>query len=239
MPLSEPTRRWPARLWRLLLTSAGLAAWFATQALLTRRGFPLGGVRDTLFTWTAPAHAFLVAHPAWANALLMASSAGIDILGIFLILQATFGRTIRPFLGLLVLFILRQVCQGLVSLPAPEGMIWRDPGFPSSSPIALQPTCSSPATPQSGSMAPPNWRGWDAHGSRWECLSPVRGRQRDCVAGSLHDGCFHRRHHRPVGRGDRRPIGGAGGPRPGSPRTARASTRPFFAICVRPSAGAP
>ncbi len=131
MRLSKPTRRWPLRLWRLLLIFAGLMAWFATQALLARRGFPSGGVRDALFTWAAPAHAFLLAHPAWANPLLIASSAGIDILGIFLILRAAFGRTIRPFLGLLGLFVLRQVCQGMVSLPAPEGMIWHDPGFPS------------------------------------------------------------------------------------------------------------
>jgi hypothetical protein len=41
------------------------------------------------------------------------------------------GPSVRPFLGLLLLFLLRQVCQGLTALPAPEGMIWRDPGFPS------------------------------------------------------------------------------------------------------------
>ncbi len=40
------------------------------------------------------------------------------------------GRTIRPFLGLLLLFSLRQISQCLVSLPAPEGMLWYDPGVP-------------------------------------------------------------------------------------------------------------
>ena len=37
----------------------------------------------------------------------------------------------RPLLGLVLLFALRQICQGLCALPAPEGMIWRKPGFPS------------------------------------------------------------------------------------------------------------
>ena len=41
------------------------------------------------------------------------------------------GPSIRPFLGLLILFSLRQLCQWLSPLPAPEGMLWFDPGFPS------------------------------------------------------------------------------------------------------------
>jgi hypothetical protein len=35
------------------------------------------------------------------------------------------------FLGLLTLYALRQICQGLCALPPPERMIWRYPGFPS------------------------------------------------------------------------------------------------------------
>ena len=49
----------------------------------------------------------------------------------FLVLQAIFGPTVRPFLGLLILFALRQLCQALCALPSPEGMIWHHPGFPS------------------------------------------------------------------------------------------------------------
>ncbi|HEY4230387.1 MAG TPA: phosphatase PAP2-related protein, partial [Thermoanaerobaculia bacterium] len=45
--------------------------------------------------------------------------------------RAILGPTIRPFLGLVLLFALRQLCQGLCALPAPDGMIWRSPGFPS------------------------------------------------------------------------------------------------------------
>jgi membrane-associated phospholipid phosphatase len=30
-----------------------------------------------------------------------------------------------------MLFALRQACQALCALPPPQGMIWRDPGFPS------------------------------------------------------------------------------------------------------------
>ena len=39
--------------------------------------------------------------------------------------------SVRPFLGMLIVFVLRQICQGLCALPSPENMIWRDPGFPS------------------------------------------------------------------------------------------------------------
>jgi hypothetical protein len=80
---------------------------------------------------TAPLNRSLREHPRRANALLISTSAVIDLLGVFLIALAVFGPTIRPFIGLAILFALRQVCQGLCALPAPEGMIWRKPGFPS------------------------------------------------------------------------------------------------------------
>ena len=72
----------------------------------------------------------LVKHPRRADGLLIASSLVIDLLGCYLLLSAIFGPTIEPFFGLLVIFALRQICQALSPLPAPSGMIWRDPGFP-------------------------------------------------------------------------------------------------------------
>ncbi len=73
----------------------------------------------------------ICAHPGYADALLIASSAVIDALGIWLIAASIFGSTMRPFVGLLILFGLRQVSQALCVLPAPDGMIWHDPGWPS------------------------------------------------------------------------------------------------------------
>jgi hypothetical protein len=116
---------------RVLLVVAGLAVWFGTQALIGAREFPKDRIGDGLHEWTASINAFLNGHPTWANGLLIASSALIDSLGIFLLARSVFGPTIRPFLGLLFLLSLRQICQGLCALPPPEGMIWRYPGFPS------------------------------------------------------------------------------------------------------------
>ncbi len=61
----------------------------------------------------------------------MLSSLVIDLVGIFLLTRSIFGPTIRPFLGLLIVFALRQTMQGLTALPPPEGMIWNYPGVPS------------------------------------------------------------------------------------------------------------
>ena len=116
---------------RALLVTAGLAAWFWTQRLIARRAFPEGRIGDRLLELTAPLNRRLHAHPRRADALLAGTSAVIDLLGIFLVARAIFGPTIRPFLGLVLLFALRQLCQGLCALPAPEGMIWRSPGVPS------------------------------------------------------------------------------------------------------------
>ena len=114
---------------RATLVAAGLTAWFWTQARIARRAFPQGKIGDRLLDLTAPLNRLLWEHPPWANAFLIATSAVIDLLGIFLVVLAVFGPSIRPFVGLLLLFALRQICQGLCALPAPERMIWRDPGF--------------------------------------------------------------------------------------------------------------
>jgi hypothetical protein len=80
---------------------------------------------------TARAFAFLSTHPKWADRLLILSSLGIDALGVFVLTQSVVGESIRPFLGLLIVFGLRQICQAITALPPPEGMIWRSPGVPS------------------------------------------------------------------------------------------------------------
>jgi PAP2 superfamily C-terminal len=116
---------------RVLLIAAGLGGWFWTQRLLARRAWPAGRISDGLHEWTASLNLYLREHPRAANRLLIASSAIIDALGLFLLGGSVLGPSVRPFLGLLLLFVLRQVCQALTALPPPEGMIWRDPGFPS------------------------------------------------------------------------------------------------------------
>jgi hypothetical protein len=121
----------PIWVWRALLVTAGLAAWFWTQRRIARRAFPQGGIGDRLLELTAPLNRRLHAHPRQADVLLASTSAVIDGMGIFLVARAILGPTIRPFLGLALLFALRQLCQGLCALPAPEGMIWRSPGVPS------------------------------------------------------------------------------------------------------------
>jgi hypothetical protein len=121
----------PSRGARALLMVVMLVGWFGSQALIGSRGFPAGGMGDGLHTLTAPLHDWLVAHPRAGNALLVVSSVFIDAFGVFLLAAGIFGPSVRPLLGLFMLFGLRQVCQLLCALPPPEQMIWRSPGFPS------------------------------------------------------------------------------------------------------------
>jgi len=122
-----------AALWaaRAVLVAVGLALWFWTQKLIGQRPFPPRGIGDAVHDWTASWNRRLNANPRAANVLLVASSAVIDLLGVFLLGAAIFGPTFRPFVGLLLLYALRQLCQGLCAFAPPEGMIWRSPGFPS------------------------------------------------------------------------------------------------------------
>jgi hypothetical protein len=134
MPSSDrsPAMNSPrAPVWlRIAFVAAGLAAWFGTQALIGKRSFPERNVGDAVHLWTAPLHDYLIDHPRAANALLITSSAVIDLVGVSLLCLAIFGKSVRPFLGLLMLFILRQACQGLCSLPAPDEMIWHKTAVP-------------------------------------------------------------------------------------------------------------
>ncbi len=116
---------------RIAVIVVALGLWFWTQSLIGARGFPEGGLGDGLHQLTAGVHHWLQEVPARANALLVLSSLVIDLVGIFLLTRSIFGPTIRPFLGLLVIFALRQAMQGLTALPPPEGMIWNHPGVPS------------------------------------------------------------------------------------------------------------
>lgn len=135
-PRSAPARGARAKLIliRAGLVVAGLAAWFLTQSLLGSRHAPAGALpvqSDGLLSLLAPVHDYLWTHAGASDALLISSSALIDALGVFMLGSAIFGRSIRPFLGLLILFGLRQIFQTLCVLPLPEQMIWRHPGFPS------------------------------------------------------------------------------------------------------------
>lgn len=116
---------------RAVFVVLGLIGWFTTQAMLGRRDFPQGVIGDGLLDLLAGPNLYLNENPLAANALLIVSSAIIDVLGMFLLAQSVFGKTVRPFLGLLMLFGMRQICQMLCALPTPEGIIWRHPGFPS------------------------------------------------------------------------------------------------------------
>jgi PAP2 superfamily C-terminal len=116
---------------RAAFVAVGLAGWFWTQARIARRAFPEGRIGDRILDLTEPLNLRLWKHPRWADGLLIVTSAIIDLLGIFVVARAILGPSIRPFLGLALLFALRQICQGLCALPAPDRMIWRNPGFPS------------------------------------------------------------------------------------------------------------
>ena len=125
--MTEHFRKW---LLRTVIVVLGLVVWFWTQSLIGHRATS-NGIVDKVHEYTRPLNDYLQAHKPAANALLIASSLVIDGLGIFLIGASIFGKTLRPFIGLLIVFGMRQLCQWLCALPPPEQMIWRDPGFPS------------------------------------------------------------------------------------------------------------
>jgi len=132
MKAAENSGRRRTLLLRLVGTGVVLAIWFWTQSLLGSRTPPAaGGIGDALHNLTAGLNSYFAQNPAAANILLGVSSFFIDALGIFLLGSWLFGGSVRPFLGLVLLMLLRQFLEALCSLPVPAGMIWHFPGFPS------------------------------------------------------------------------------------------------------------
>jgi len=116
---------------RALITAVILIVWFWTQSLIGHRSLSDSGIGDRMHSLFAPWNQSLHEHPRAANFLLIVSSAVIDLMGLFLLGRWIFSGTVRPFLGLILLMGLRQISQALCALPAPPGIIWHDPGFPS------------------------------------------------------------------------------------------------------------
>ena len=116
---------------RAALTALALVLWFWTQSLIGAKSLPASGLGDGLHILLVPLNESLHAHPQFADGLLIVSSAFIDLFAIFLLGAWILGKRVRPFLALVLVLGLRQLFQGLVALPAPPGMLWHYPGFPS------------------------------------------------------------------------------------------------------------
>ena len=122
--------RWPAIGLRAGVVAGALVLWFWTQSLIARKSAPKAGIGDVVHDLTARWNHYFSTHDRAADAALIISSLFIDLFGLSLIGAAIFGPTFAPFLAILILFAMRQLCQGLCTLPPPPGMIWRKPGFP-------------------------------------------------------------------------------------------------------------
>lgn len=121
---------WPSIGLRAGVVAGALVVWFWTQALIGRKAAAEAGIGDVIHQLTAPWHQFFLTNKKAGNAALITSSLFIDLIGLGLVGAAIFGSTFAPFLSVLIVFAMRQICQGLCTLPPPPGVIWRDPGFP-------------------------------------------------------------------------------------------------------------
>lgn len=130
MTITLASLTWPVIGIRAAVVVGALVVWFWTQSLLARKTAPKDGLGDVIHNLTARWHRYFATNARAANAALITSSLFIDLIGLTLIGAAIFGPTFEPFLAILILFGLRQICQSLCTLPPPPGIIWRNPGFP-------------------------------------------------------------------------------------------------------------
>jgi len=115
---------------RIAAIVVALVIWFWTQKLIASKSDDMESIGDGVHRLTAGWHRYFSTHEKAANRALVISSFCIDVLGLSLIAAAIFGKSFAPFLGILIVFSLRQISQLCCTLPPPPGIIWRNPGFP-------------------------------------------------------------------------------------------------------------
>jgi hypothetical protein len=116
---------------KVLVIAGALVIWFWSQRLIARKPDAACAIGDTVHRATGRWHQYFIEHEKVADRVLAISSFFIDLMGLSMIALSVFGHTFAPFLAILIVFSLRQVCQLCCTLPPPPGMIWRDPGVPS------------------------------------------------------------------------------------------------------------
>lgn len=121
---------WGTAGFRCVVIVLALGIWFWTQRLISSKTGSPESIGDRFHDLTARWHRYFLENERAANRALIVSSLFIDLFTLFLIGSAIFGSTFAPFLGILIVFSLRQICQACCTLPPPPGIIWRDPGFP-------------------------------------------------------------------------------------------------------------
>jgi len=116
---------------RIAVIAVALVLWFWTQKLIAGKSEDSSGIRDGMHRVTARWHRYFSQNRKATDRVLIVSSLFIDVLGFILIALSAFGPSFAPFLGVLIVFSLRQISQFCCTLPPPPGMIWHHPGFPS------------------------------------------------------------------------------------------------------------
>jgi hypothetical protein len=100
--MSDAASRGPLRfgiLLRVVATVAALALWFWTQSLIGSRA-PSQGIGDVLHNLFGGLNSYFGQHASAANALLIVSSAFIDLFGLFLVAEWIFQGRSRGISGL-------------------------------------------------------------------------------------------------------------------------------------------
>jgi hypothetical protein len=105
-------------------------AWVATPS--REEPGAVSGFVDHTHEWLAGINAYLInaylnAHPSLADVVLALSSFEVDLAAVSMVAFFFIRRESRPLLALWLILIMRQLCQASVSIPAPDGMIWRYP----------------------------------------------------------------------------------------------------------------
>ena len=104
---------------RIAFVAVAIVLWFWTQRLVSAKAPVKNGVGDRLHDWSAPLHAWFLAHPRATNLTLILTSVFIDLFGLYLFASSIFGPTLQPLIAILVLFSMRQTCQAICTLPIP------------------------------------------------------------------------------------------------------------------------
>ena len=115
---------------RVMILIACFGLFYGMEQFVGSRGAP-DRIDDLMHDLFTPINGALQVNPRLADASMIAITGLADIAGVGLAVCSIFSRSVRPIVGLVALYGMRQTVEVLCELPVPAGMIWHYPGFPS------------------------------------------------------------------------------------------------------------
>lgn len=104
---------------------------FATTQQILGEHEPVSRIVDISHEYSAAWNEYILTHPELSDKIMIFSSLLVDLSVAYLGVVSLFSKGWRTGVAASIVILLRQICQFTIEFPIPDGIYFKDPGFPS------------------------------------------------------------------------------------------------------------